>query len=164
MSGRPAVTFRPADASMAAVAPFLRRLTTFSALGFSCALAGILGGCAAVGPNFAPPTPPAARGYAGAGDKAAPEAVLTADASKAGPWWLALGSPALDAVMERALAHNQTVAAAQATLEKARAQAERERARLLPSISANASYQRERINTSSFGIPGFPSPTLGPML
>jgi NodT family efflux transporter outer membrane factor (OMF) lipoprotein len=165
MSGRPAAAYRRVDPPMAAVTSFLRRLTVPGAIGISGAVAGLLaetlGGCAAVGPNFTPPTPPAARGYAGAGDKAAPEAVLTAAASTAGPWWRALGSPALDAVMERALAHNQTVAAAQATLEKAQAQAERERAKLLPIISANAAYQRERINTTTFGFTGFPSPTIG---
>ncbi|HLZ81924.1 MAG TPA: efflux transporter outer membrane subunit, partial [Caulobacteraceae bacterium] len=139
---------------MAASPSFFRRLTVI-------ALAGVVGGCAAVGPNFKPPAPPAARSYAGAGDKATPEAVLTADAGKTGPWWRALGSPALDAVMERALAHNQTVAAAQATLEKARAEAQRERAKLGPSVTFSAAYQRERINTTTFGFAGFPSPTLG---
>jgi NodT family efflux transporter outer membrane factor (OMF) lipoprotein len=141
---------------MAATAQFIRKLTVLAIL----SIPGALGGCA-VGPNFTPPTPPAARGYAGAGDKAAPEAVLTADGAAAGPWWRALGSPALDAVMERALAHNQTVAAAQATLEKSRAEADRERAKLYPTVSLNASYQRERINIASLGFSGFPSPTLG---
>jgi len=141
---------------MAAAAPFIRRLTALAVL----AVPGALGGCM-VGPNFTPPTAPAARGYAGAGDKAAPEAVLTADGGAAGPWWRALGSPALDAVMERALAHNQTVAAAQATLEKARAQAARERAKLDPTLSVDAAYQRERINITSLGFSGFPSPTIG---
>jgi NodT family efflux transporter outer membrane factor (OMF) lipoprotein len=136
--------------------PILPRLRTLSAIAVAAGLAG----CAAVGPNFKPPTPPVARGYAGAGDRAPREAMLTA-AVPAGPWWRALGSPSLDAVMDRALANNQTVAAAQATLEKARAESERERAKLLPTITANASYQRERINTSAFGFPGFPSPTLG---
>jgi NodT family efflux transporter outer membrane factor (OMF) lipoprotein len=141
---------------MAAATHFIRRLTALAVLSSS----GVLGGCV-VGPNFTPPTPPAARGYAGAGDKAAPEAVLTADRAGAGLWWRALGSPALDAVMERALAHNQTVAAARATLEKARAEAARERAKLDPTLSASASFQRERINTATFGFTGFPSPTIG---
>ncbi len=137
-----------------AAAKLIRRLTVVSAI------SGALGGCV-VGPNFTSPAPPAARSYGGAGDKAAPEAVLTVDASSAGPWWRALGSPALDTVMERALAHNQTVAAAQATLEKSRAEADRERAKLYPTVTLNASYQRERINIASLGFSGFPSPTLG---
>jgi NodT family efflux transporter outer membrane factor (OMF) lipoprotein len=137
---------------MRAPPPFFRKLTIPGVV-------AVLGGCA-VGPNFAPPAPPAARGYASAGDKAPPEAVLTPDVA-AGPWWRALGSPSLDAVMERALANNQTVAAAQATLEKAQAQSQRERARLGPTVTATGSYQRERINTATFGFTGFPSPTIG---
>ena len=141
---------------MGATARILRRPTAFGAL----ALAAGISGCM-VGPRFTPPTPPSATGYAGAGDKTAPEAVLTPDTGAASPWWPALGSKALDEVMTRALAHNQTVAAAQATLEKAQAQAQRERAALLPSLAANAGYQRERINITSLGFTGFPSPTLG---
>jgi NodT family efflux transporter outer membrane factor (OMF) lipoprotein len=121
--------------------------------------AAAISGCV-VGPRFTPPAPPAAKAYAGAGDKAPPEAMLTADAP-AGPWWKALGSPALDDVMARALAHNQTVAAAQATLEKARDEAQRQKAALYPTVTLNASYQRERINIASLGFSGFPSPTLG---
>jgi len=124
------------------------------------ALLAMLSGCA-VGPNFTPPAPPVAQGYAGPGDKAAPRAVLTADTGPAGPWWQALGSRDLDEVMTYALAHNQTVAAAQATLEKARAQAQHENAGRYPVIGLGASYQRERINIAALGFSGFPSPTLG---
>jgi NodT family efflux transporter outer membrane factor (OMF) lipoprotein len=144
---------------MGATTPILRPLTVPMATWIALAAASAISGCV-VGPRFTPPTPPAAKGYAGAGDKAAPEAVLTA-AAPAGPWWKALGSPALDEVMARALAHNQTVAGAQATLEKARDEAQRERARLYPTVTLNASYQRERINIASLGFSGFPSPTLG---
>ncbi len=119
-----------------------------------------LSGCAAVGPKFSPPLPPPANGYAGAGDQAPARAVLNADTRVSGPWWRALGSPALDQVMTRALANNQTVASAQATLEKARAQAERDRGALGPDAAMGASFQRQRINTSAFGFAGFPSPTI----
>ena len=144
---------------MAAAAPIFRSLTVPAAACLALAAAAATSGCV-VGPRFTPPTPPAAKGYAGAGDKAAPEAVLTEDAP-AGPWWKALGSSALDAVMSRALAHNQTVAAAQATLEKARDEAQAERAKLSPSLSFTAAYSRERINIASLGFSGFPSPTIG---
>ena len=120
----------------------------------------LLGGCAAVGPNFSPPAPPTAKAYVGVADKAPPLAVLTSDTRVSGPWWRALGSPALDEVMARALTHNQTIAASVATLEKVQAQAERERANLGPQAMGRASFQRERINTSAFGFAGFPSPTI----
>src|SRR6516164_7091904 len=108
---------------MGATTPILRPLTVPLPTWIAFAVAGALCGCV-LGPRFVPPTPPAAKGYAGAGDKAAPEAVLSEN-TPAGAWWKALGSPALDEVMARALAHNQTVAAAQATLEKARDEAQR---------------------------------------
>lgn len=160
MSPAQAARSRRAERSMSEVTPILRRLTVPAAAWSALAVVAGLAGCAAVGPHFTPPTPPVANGYAGAGDKAPSEAIPTADAA-AGLWWRALGSPALDAVMTRALANNQTMAAAQATLEKVRAQAERDRANLGPTVSGSAAYQRERINTSAFGFPGFPSPTLG---
>lgn len=119
-----------------------------------------LAGCAAVGPQFASPAPPAASTYAAAGDKAPAQAVLSAEGRLDGPWWRALGSPDLDAVMSRALAHNQTVAAALATLDKARAQADRAHGGRSPEVVGAASYQRERINTAAFGFAGFPSPTI----
>jgi NodT family efflux transporter outer membrane factor (OMF) lipoprotein len=127
-------------------------------LAFAAALA--LGGCAAVGPNFTPPTPPAAKGYAGAADGTWPTASLTADTRASGPWWRDFDSPALDEVMTRALANNQNLAVAQATLEKLRAESEREAGGLRPQVSGVASYQRERIDTAAFGFAGFPSPTL----
>ena len=145
---------------MSAAPPILRRLTILAATCGALAAVGGISGCV-VGPKFTPPTPPSAQGYAGAGDKSPPEATLTAAASAAGPWWRAFGSQALDEVMTQALAHNQTVAAAEATLEKSRDEARRERAKLLPSVSLAASYQRERINIAALGFSGFPSPTLG---
>jgi NodT family efflux transporter outer membrane factor (OMF) lipoprotein len=119
-----------------------------------------LAGCAAVGPNFSEPRPPAAPGYLAVGDKPWQGAAPTPEAGPAGPWWKAFGSPALDQVMAQALAGNQTLAAAEATLQKLQAQAQRERAALSPQVQGAASYQRERINTSAFGFAGFPSPTI----
>ena len=119
-----------------------------------------LWGCATVGPDFKPPPPPAVAAYAGKGDANPTIPVLTAETRTAGPWWKALGSPALDGVMTQALSRNQTVAAAVATLDKARAEAQRESGALLPKVMGDASFQRERINTSVFGFANFPSPTI----
>jgi NodT family efflux transporter outer membrane factor (OMF) lipoprotein len=121
----------------------------------------LLVGCAAVGPNFKPPASPAAAGYAAPGDRVAAVAALDPRARQAGPWWRALGSAALDTVMARALAGNPTVAAARASLERARAEADRTRANLGPDVTAAAGYQRERIDIAALGFPGFPSPTIG---
>lgn len=131
-------------------------------LGLRGLLGGLaLAGCASVGPNFHPPAPPLADGYAAKGDRRADFPRLSSDARVAGPWWKALGYPDLDAVMDRALAHNPTIEIAQATLEKARDQAAKAKAELGPSANASAGYTRQRINLGAVGFPGFPNPTFG---
>jgi len=159
----PATRWAPDDAVMelGALSPGRRPGVQVAGLASTLIFAATVSGCAAVGPNFKPPVATTAQTYAGAGDKAAALAVLTSNARDAGPWWLALGSPALDEVMTRALANNQTVAAAQATLEKAQAQAQKERAALAPSVTGAAAYNRERINITALGFPGFANPTIG---
>ncbi|MGI9170254.1 MAG: efflux transporter outer membrane subunit [Caulobacteraceae bacterium] len=122
--------------------------------------AATLCACATVGPNFEPPRAPAASGYAMAGDERPAGAELSPVARAAGPWWKALGSRELDATMDRALAGNQTLAVAVATLERAREEAARVRGGSAPQVNGTASAERERINTEVFGIPGFPSPTI----
>jgi NodT family efflux transporter outer membrane factor (OMF) lipoprotein len=122
-----------------------------------------LSACAAVGPNFKPPEPPkgaAGGGFAMAGDAPAPGVRLDPAQRAAGPWWQAFGSPELDEVVRRALADSPSVAEAAATLQRAEAEAAAARGAQRPQVDASASGQRERINTSSFGFAGFPSPTI----
>jgi NodT family efflux transporter outer membrane factor (OMF) lipoprotein len=126
------------------------------ALGLAAALAA----CATVGPNFRQPDTPKVAGYAMAGDKAPPIVRLTPDARTAGPWWTALGSPDLNLVMDQALAGNQTVAAADADLEKAIAEAAAVRGDLDPRLDLASNVARERINFQTFGFPNIPNPTL----
>ena len=123
-------------------------------------VAACLAGCAVVGPNFQRPAAPASAGFAMAGDERPGGVALTSETRAAGPWWRALGSPRLDAVMSEALAGNQTVAAADASLQKARALEQSARGGLAPKLDASAGAERERINTQVFGITGFPSPTI----
>jgi NodT family efflux transporter outer membrane factor (OMF) lipoprotein len=95
-----------------------------------------------------------------AGD-AAPASVALSDAARApGAWWRVLGSAQLDSLMGQALTDNQTVAGADATLQRVRDLAAAERGGLYPQVGLNAGAQRERINTQAFGFPGFPSPTI----
>jgi NodT family efflux transporter outer membrane factor (OMF) lipoprotein len=124
------------------------------------AVTGLLCACTTVGPNFHTPSAPAAEGYAMAGDETPSIAVLTADTRVAGPWWRSLGSRDLDSVMDQALAGNQTLAAATATLRKAREEAAAARGAAAPQVDANAGAERTRINLGAFGIGGFPSPTV----
>jgi NodT family efflux transporter outer membrane factor (OMF) lipoprotein len=147
---------RAADAGGRRAAMVLTAPTRVGAL----AAAAMLAACATVGPNFKAPDAPAAAGYAMRGDSLPAIARLTPDARTAGPWWLALGSPALNAVMDQALAGNQTVAAADADLERARAEAGVARGALDPRLDLASNVARERINFQTFGFPDIPNPTL----
>jgi NodT family efflux transporter outer membrane factor (OMF) lipoprotein len=124
------------------------------------ALSGLLGACAAVGPNFIRPAAPASQNFTMAGDPNSGGVLLTDQDRTAGPWWRALGSPALDGVMKQALADNKTVAVAEANLQQAQALTAAARGARAPQIDATAGAERTRINLSAFGIPGFPSPTV----
>ena len=119
-----------------------------------------LAACTAVGPNFQPPAAPTTAGYAAVPDPTPAGVSLTPQARAAGPWWLVLGSPELDATIRQALADSPTVAEAAATLQKANARSDAARGALAPEVSANGGAQRERINTQAFGFTGFPSPTI----
>jgi NodT family efflux transporter outer membrane factor (OMF) lipoprotein len=133
----------------------LRLAATASALALSA--------CTTVGPNFKTPDAPkgaAAAGYAMAGDAVAPGVQLSPEARVAGPWWRAFGSPELDATMREALAANQTVAEANANLQKAQAQLAATRGAQEVQVDAHSSVQRQRINIQSFGFTGLPNPTI----
>ena len=109
----------------------------------------LLGACT-MGPNFtAPAAPPPQAGYA---DVDAARARLGEGAPR--EWWKAFGSPALDALVERALAHNQSLAASRATLTAAREQALAANGRRLPQVDAGARAQHQRLNFAVFGLEG----------
>jgi NodT family efflux transporter outer membrane factor (OMF) lipoprotein len=117
--------------------------------------------CTTVGPDFQRPAAPAIAGYAAKTDIAAPASVrLTPSAEIKGQWWRAFGSPQLDALVDEALANNPTLEQADAALARANALAASARGGAAPQVDAAASAERERINTASFGIAGFPSPTI----
>lgn len=106
-----------------------------------------LAGCK-VGPEFKGATPPAAAASYGA--DGAGRALL---GETPGPrWWEAFGSPELDALVEKALAGNQTLAASNATLEAARERIRAIAGRRMPQLDANARVEQEKINLSAFGF------------
>jgi len=116
------------------------------------ASAVLLGACSTVGPDFAPPRPPAASGYAMAGDTA-PAAAAVGEAV-AGDWWSLYRSPKLDRMVRQAIAGNASLEAARATLAQARHAIEAQDPKLR--IDANASVTHERINFAAFGLTEFP--------
>ncbi len=90
---------------------------------------------AAVGPDYHRP------------DVTAPTAwklATSADALPRGEWWRAFNDPALDELEARALSANQSLQAAAARVEQARAAAGIARSGYLPSVGLNPSVNRSR--------------------
>ena len=121
----------------------------------------VLAGCA-VGPNFQPPAPPASTGYTPGG---LPAATASTDAAGGeaqrfvdgldipGQWWTLFRSRQLNALIARALAHNPTLAAAQAALRQANENLAAQRGSYFPSITGSLNAQRDRAAGAAFGNP-----------
>lgn len=135
--------------------PNLSRLAGISAV-------ALLTGCTTVGPDFQrPDTADGMAGYAMAGDPSALSVTnLSSSSAAAQQWWTAFNSPELNALVEQALKGNPTLQAADAALVRVRALEQAQRGDSGLQVNATGSAERERINTSSFGIEGFPSPTI----
>ena len=135
----------------------------FSARAFSLAL---LAGCT-VGPNFAPPDPPAV-------DRYTPEPQPSTTVATAGPagvaqhlnpamdlpaqWWTLFQSPELDRLVRQALANSPTLAQAGARLKQAQEEVNaRTGQTTYPNVGASLSAQRQQVDLAAFGVP-FPSP------
>lgn len=109
----------------------------------------LLGACT-VGPDFAAPAPPPPEaGYADTGGNRA-----TLAEGPEGRWWKSFASPELDSLVDRALAHNHSLAASRATLESARQQIAAVAGRRLPQVDANARAEYQQVNLSAFGLSG----------
>ena len=120
-------------------------------------LAGLsiaLGSCA-VGPNFVRPAAPEVAAYTateppatlapGSGE---PEQRFVAGQAIAAAWWELFRSPQLTAVVAQAIAGNQTLAAAKATLAQAQDALAVARAAFYPQINAAMNVQRQQFSTS----------------
>lgn len=109
----------------------MKPIRPWSALLASVALAGC-----SLAPPYARPTSPDATQWktVDGWQPAAP-----ADGVPRGDWWRYFGDPALDALVVRANAHNQTLAQAEATYRQAQALTREARASLFPTVSANGS-------------------------
>ena len=112
------------------------------------AVASLLAGCAA--PRPAEP-PPLARLAPAAWQAPLPHAGSTA---RLADWWRAAGDETLAALIDAALAGHPDLAAAQARQAQARAQADAERAGLLPRLDAAASASRGNTADAGGGAPG----------
>lgn len=107
----------------------------------------LLGACTA-GPDFqAPAALPPQAGYASGGGARA----TLGEGPREG-WWQAFGSPAMDALVDRALAGNHGLAASVATLERAREQVNAVAGRSLPQADANGRADYQKFNLNAFGL------------
>ncbi|MET0364706.1 MAG: efflux transporter outer membrane subunit, partial [Sphingobium sp.] len=112
----------------------------------------LLAGCTTVGPDFERPAAPVSDGYAAAGK--APRGAPSATPGE-GPqigWWKAFGSAELDALVDRAMANNQSLAASNATLARARTRIEAVAGKRLPQVDGNARIEHQQVNLQAFGF------------
>lgn len=116
----------------------------------ACALAGCT-----VGPDFRAPDPPAVDRYV---PGAQPRIVLARRDIPA-EWWSVFESPAIDALVQRALQGSPTLDQARARLTQARELREaRAGATEYPKFDLAAGAERQRIDPATFGFPEAPNP------
>jgi NodT family efflux transporter outer membrane factor (OMF) lipoprotein len=122
----------------------------------------LLTGCE-VGPDFHPPAAPVDAGYtaaalpariAGAPIAAGDDQALRVGQDISGQWWTLFRSPELTALIDQALRHNPSLAAAQATLLQARETARVQQGGLFPAIAAAFGVTHEQTSAASFGPVG----------
>jgi NodT family efflux transporter outer membrane factor (OMF) lipoprotein len=128
-------------------------------------LALLVAGCT-VGPDFEKPTAPDTKGYESGGEpqpnvtdtKEAPQH-LALGKKISGDWWQLFHSPQLDDVLRQAIAGNQTLVAAEATLAQAQQAVRQVQGAYYPQVDLTAGASRQRINLAAVGI-NQPGPTV----
>jgi NodT family efflux transporter outer membrane factor (OMF) lipoprotein len=103
----------------------------------------------AVGPDFKRPAPPTATGYGPAAQR------YLADQDIPGQWWTVFGSVELDALVDRAIAANPNVHAAQAALRQAHELYLAQRTSFFPNVQGSFAGNR-----SEFPVNTLTSPTV----
>ncbi|WP_232475993.1 efflux transporter outer membrane subunit [Flavisphingomonas formosensis] len=115
-----------------------------------------LAGCM-VGPDYERPAAPAAAGYLAPADTRPPVEGAPQTPVASGPgvrWWEAFGSPELNALVDRAMAGNQSLKASNATLAAALDRVRATAGRQLPQVDANTRIEQEQVNLAAFGFSG----------
>jgi NodT family efflux transporter outer membrane factor (OMF) lipoprotein len=141
----------------------LIRITTARAnsfLAFLCA--ALLAGCA-VGPDFVRPGRPSEQTYvtpsvADIGSAADEQHLSVGDPLRA-DWWVLLGSPDLDHLVDLALANNYSLDSARANLASAEQQVAVARGGLYPQVDSGTSVGRVQYGASFLGPEAFTFPT-----
>ncbi|HEX7127352.1 MAG TPA: efflux transporter outer membrane subunit [Thermodesulfobacteriota bacterium] len=130
-------------------------------LGLVAAVGVAAAGCAAVGPDYAPPEPAVPSVWHA---ELAPGVSTAVEEPEAlGRWWATLDDPVLTRLVERAVAGNLELKRAQARVREARARRRQVAADYLPSLDASASVNRQRSSeeTGAGGASG-PGFAIGP--
>ncbi len=113
-------------------------------------------GCA-VGPNFVRPKPPSVEGYT---HEAEPTATVSADgqvqrfekgAGVVADWWHLFNSAEINAVLDEALASNQTLQVAQASLRQSQENLRAGYGVFFPQFDASFSATRQKFSPARFG-------------
>jgi NodT family efflux transporter outer membrane factor (OMF) lipoprotein len=124
----------------------------------------VVSGCA-VGPDFEPPGPPGIGRYT---DPNLPAATVASDTEAGeaqrflfgrdvpGEWWTLFHSRHLNRLIERAIAQNANLQAAQLTLKQADENYRAQVGTLLPTVDGNLQATRQQLSLASFGQPGPP--------
>ena len=115
----------------------------------------------AVGPDFKAPAAPADAGYTPEklADTAATDVAgggtqhFNSGEDIPGEWWSLFHSPALDALVKEALAHNPDLTAAQASLREAHENTLATEGNFFPTVNAEYTHTREKFNGATFGQP-----------
>jgi NodT family efflux transporter outer membrane factor (OMF) lipoprotein len=134
----------------------LSRARTIAAV----SVVALLAGCA-VGPDFATPPAPETKDYE-VGGTPQPTVENAADAQQrfsmgkkiSGSWWQLFHSAQLDGVLQQAIAGNQTLVTAEATLAQAQQATAQARGVLWPQVDIGAGVQREQVSNGFLGAPG----------
>src|SRR5258707_13891917 len=112
----------------------------------------LLSGCA-VGPDFHRPAPPTVSGYTreAPSPQTASAEVPGGEAQRFRPdqdvveqWWMLFQSPALNAVVDKALTANPTIVSAQAALRQARALVDAQRGFFYPTVPGSFTGTRQQ--------------------
>lgn len=141
----------------------IRSLRSLALVSLGCTLAGC-----AVGPSFVKPKPdvPAHWSATAMSNGTEGAAHVTAERAQTVAWWSSFHDSTLTSLVQQSAAQNLDVKQSMLRIEEAQAQAAVVAGGLWPSLSANASWSRQRLSTNTpngaiFGLhfPGLP-PTL----
>lgn len=98
----------------------------------------------AVGPDFKSPAPPDVANFLPGQDQVAGRTVVRG-AEVPAQWWELFRAPALDRLVQDGIAHNADLAAAEAAVRVAQANALAQRGALFPTVAGNFQASRQRV-------------------